>query len=81
MRDRCSSLNAKLQSLQELQKNLEGYNTGVRTVMAGAATADKSLTGIICLLADVLETSSQYEFAVEAALDRILQAIVIDTPQ
>ena len=80
MRDRCSSLNAKLQSLQELQKNLEGYNTGVRTVMAEAETSDKKLTGIICLLADVLETSSQHECAVEAALDRMLQAIVIDTP-
>ena len=81
MRDRCSSLDAKLQSLQELQKNLEGYNTGVRTVMAGSDTSDKSLSGIICLLADVLETSSQHEFAVEAALDRMLQAIVIDAPQ
>jgi len=38
------------------------------------------LPGIICLLADVLETSSKHECAVEAALDRMLQAIVIDTP-
>ena len=80
MRDRCSSVHAKLQSLQELQKNLEGYNAGVRTVMAGAEASDKKLPGIICLLADVLETSSQHECAVEAALDRMLQAIVIDTP-
>jgi chromosome segregation protein len=81
MRDLCSSLNAKLKSLQELQKNLEGYNTGVRTVMAGADTSEGIPAGIICLLADVIGTSSQYEFAVEAALDRILQAIVIDTPR
>jgi chromosome segregation protein len=81
MRDRCSSLHAKLQSLQELQKNLEGYNAGVRTVMTGAESSGKKLEGIICLLADVLETSSQHECAVEAALDRMLQAIVIDSPQ
>jgi len=76
----CSSLGARLQSLQELQKNLEGYNAGVRTVMSEAERSE-NLPGIICLIADVLETSSQYESAVEAALDKRLQAVVIETPE
>jgi chromosome segregation protein len=76
----CSAVNARLQSLQELQKNHEGYNPGVRTIMAQSEEAGNR-HGIICLIADVLETESRYEKAIEAALEKRLQAVVVHTEE
>jgi len=76
----CSSINARLQSLQELQKNHEGYNHGVRTIMA-RTEGDGNRRGIICLIADVLETESRYEKAIEAALEKRLQAVVVEAEE
>ena len=38
-------------------------------------------SGIRGLIADMVETTARYELAVEAALDRRLQAIIVDEPR
>ncbi len=81
VREQIGTLRARLQSLNELQENLEGFSDGVRALlMAGEDQAAHAVPGIRGLIADMIETTSRYELAVEAALDRRLQAIIIETP-
>lgn len=71
---RCESL---LESLQELRKNFEGCSEGVRSVMQRAHASECGQQGMYGLVADLIETDSRYETAVEAALGEKLQYIVV----
>lgn len=81
LKDRLGTVRARLNSLQDLQKNLEGFDEGVRTIMNIAKDGTNDVNGIVGLFADIIETSPQYEPAVEAALDRKLQSIIVETQQ
>lgn len=81
LKDRAGMARSRLISLQELQRNLEGFDEGVRTVMAGH---DNGLSGertIIGLLADIIETEPVYETAVESFLGRRLQSVIVSSIQ
>jgi chromosome segregation protein len=81
VKDKISTLRARLNSLHELQDGLEGFSDGVRTIMNKEDGADGGFSGIRGLIADMISTTARYELAVEAALDRRLQAIIVDSPQ
>ena len=78
-KDSVTSIQARLQSLQDMQKNLEGFDKGVRTIIGCSKKQSSELNGISGLIADVIETDPQYEQAVEAVLDRKLQSIIVQT--
>jgi len=81
VKDKISTLTARLNSLRELQGDLEGFSDGVRSIMGKEEGAEKEFNGICGLIADMIQTTARYEHAVEAALDRRLQAIIVDKPQ
>lgn len=70
------ALQARLQSLQEIRTSLAGYQDGVRAVMRGEG--DFPVAPVRGILADVLDVSSDYERAIEAALGDRLQTIVCE---
>ena len=63
---------ARLESLQQLEKNLEGYGGGVKALMGDASYSDR-FGGF---LADTLDVPAQYEAAVEAVLGDRLQDLM-----
>ncbi len=79
MREELGDRRSRLTSLQEIQRNYEGYDRGVRSVMM-AAGDDSRAQGIYGLVADVVSTSPDYERAVEAALGERLQHVIVDSP-
>jgi len=64
---------SRLDSLRELEANLEGYNEGVRSIMLEKEEKE----GIYGLVADVISTSPQYEKALESVLGDRLQYIIV----
>lgn len=66
---------SRLESLRELEKNYEGYDRGVKTIMLSKEKGE--LEGIYGLIGDMIETDQRFEAALEAALDRRLQCIVV----
>lgn len=66
-------LRSRLASLQELQRNYEGYQRGVRSILREASAE----TGVIGVVADVLDVPEPYERAVAAALGERLQYVIV----
>lgn len=78
LREELADKRSRLNSLQEIQRNYEGFDRGVRAVMLQAGDNPEG-QGILGLVADVLSTESRYESAVEAALGEKLQHVIVDT--
>ncbi len=74
---------SSLAALKKMEANLDWYKDGVKAVLKAArqdsATADAppAPTGIVGLLADVIDPAPTYETAVEAALGESLQYILV----
>ncbi|MFN0061022.1 MAG: chromosome segregation protein SMC [Myxococcaceae bacterium] len=70
-RERLADLRSRLQSLEEVQRNYEGFDRGVRALMKRGGSEK--------LVADVLVVPPRFEKAVEAALgDRLQHVLVSD---
>ncbi|RKH41695.1 chromosome segregation protein SMC [Corallococcus sp. AB050B] len=81
LREELSDKRSRLSSLEDIQKNYDGFDRGVRAVMVRAAEAARE-QGIFGLVADVLTvTNARYERAVEAALGERLQHVIVDSPE
>ena len=74
--NKLDSLKSKEEILKEMIKNFEGFENGVRLVMEGAK--EGLLRGIIGVIAEMMEPESGYEAALETALDKKAQAIVLE---
>ena len=66
-------LQSRLDSLQEIQRNYEGYQRGVRSILFGAQP-EGSVLGVV---ADVIDVPQEYERAVAAALGDRLQYVIV----
>ncbi|HVM95475.1 MAG TPA: chromosome segregation protein SMC, partial [Candidatus Acidoferrales bacterium] len=64
---------SRLASLEEVQRNREGYQRGVRSVLSEAHPEG----GVLGVVADVIEVPQQYERAVAAALGDRLQYVIV----
>ncbi len=80
LKDRLSFKRSRLTSLEELEKNFEGYKEGVRNVMLKRKQIDPH-SQIFGTVADILETDSSYECAVGAALGEKLQYVVVKSQE
>jgi chromosome segregation protein len=70
---------SRLASLEELQKNFEGYQEGTRKVLLRKdELAQENVFGTV---ADFVETEPQYEGAVSAVLGEKLQYVVVKSQQ
>ncbi|MEE9591291.1 MAG: chromosome segregation protein SMC [Thermodesulfobacteriota bacterium] len=92
IKEELTLLSSRLSTLNDLQKNFDGFRDGVRSVMKsvgvkegsayeedkGAGLQKDFLHGIHGVFADFIETKQDYEKAVEAALGEKLQYIVVE---
>ncbi|XXF80425.1 chromosome segregation protein SMC [Myxococcaceae bacterium GXIMD 01537] len=78
LREELSDKRSRLASLEALQKNYEGFDQGVRSVMVRAGEQARA-QGIFGLVADVISTTPRFERAVEAALGERLQHVVVES--
>jgi chromosome segregation protein len=67
---------SRLWSLEDLQKNYEGYQEGVRAIMLKKQQAASS-NGVHGLVAEVIEAQQAYEKALTAVLGDRLQYIIV----
>ncbi|HEY3347425.1 MAG TPA: chromosome segregation protein SMC [Nitrospirota bacterium] len=66
---------SRLESLQELEENLEGYGEGVKALVKEKRHG--ALAGLHGLVADILTSSPEHERAIEAVLGDRLQNVVV----
>ncbi|MFZ3065152.1 MAG: chromosome segregation protein SMC [Nitrospirota bacterium] len=78
-KEHLSSNSARLNSLSDMERNLTGYQEGVKNILGKKEKGGNELAGIHCLVADIIETEPRYEMAVEAVLGERLQNIVTET--
>lgn len=71
-----NSLESKEEILKDLIENFEGFDKGVKAVME--SRKEGALKGIIGVVADMLEPENGYEAALEIALDKKAQAIIVE---
>ncbi len=77
-RNELMRLRATLESLHTLQRDLVGYDESVRRVLLGGGSA-APVSGLLGVVADVLDIPVEYERAIEAALAERLQGVVADS--
>ncbi len=71
-REELSRQRSRLESLQQLEQNLEGYARGVKTLLSDALHKSR-MQGLV---ADVLDVPARYEAAMEAVLGERVQALL-----
>ncbi|MEW6616094.1 MAG: chromosome segregation protein SMC [Thermodesulfobacteriota bacterium] len=77
LKEKLSRKTARLNSLEEFQKNLEGYQEGVRSIMLKNGDNNSKKNGIYGVVADIIETAPKYETALESILGEKLQYIIV----
>ncbi len=83
VREKMGHEGSRLATLVELQDSLEGYDEGVRTLIEEAKndTSAGSLPEFHSVVADIFETEPRYEVAIEAAISRQHQSLIVNSPE
>jgi chromosome segregation protein len=66
-------IQSRLQSLEQIQRNYEGFHRGVRAIMREEQHPD----GVLGVVADVIDIPERYERAVAAVLGERLQYVIV----
>jgi len=69
----------RLESIEEMRKNLEGYREGVRNVILRSKEATENLKGIVGTVSEIIDTDPPYEAALSAVLGERLQFVVVES--
>ncbi|MCX5905812.1 MAG: chromosome segregation protein SMC, partial [Deltaproteobacteria bacterium] len=80
-REKLHRQSSRLNSLLELQRNFEGYQEGVRSILLKRQSEGASKNGIRGLVEDIFEIEPTYECAVESVLGERLQHIIVQNHQ
>lgn len=73
------SMDGRISMLTEMEKDYEGFNRAVKTVMRQAERG--ALRGIHGPVANLVRTDDRYALAIETALGAAAQNIVVDRPE
>ena len=73
-KNKISSKNSKLEFLEDMEKNYNGYYQGVKNILK----EKNNFKGIKGVIADLIDTDKKYEKAIETALGAKLQNIVVN---
>jgi len=65
-------------TLKKMEENYEWFKRGVQVVMKEWKSGNLNNSGILGLVADVIEPEASYEEAVEAALGEALQYVIVE---
>ncbi|UCD54856.1 MAG: chromosome segregation protein SMC [Candidatus Omnitrophota bacterium] len=71
-----NSLKSKEEILKDMIENFEGFDKGVKVIMESVKKG--ILGGVIGIVADMFEPENGYEAALEVALDKKAQAIIVE---
>ncbi|MEW6095828.1 MAG: chromosome segregation protein SMC, partial [bacterium] len=75
LREEIKSTSGRLHTLQELQKNLDGYLPGIKTIF----TSRNILPEVLGVVVDLIDFDLKYEKAIEVSLGENLQAVITKT--
>ncbi len=73
------SMDGRISMLTEMEKDYEGYNRAVKTVMRESERG--TLRGVHGPVANLVRTAERYALAIETALGAAAQNIVVDRPE
>ena len=73
--------NSRLKMLQDMEKNLEGYNRSVKMVLQACSQSPEFGKGIHGALAQLITVEKKYEVAIEMTLGSALQNIVTSSEE
>ena len=73
------SMDGRISMLNEMEKDYEGFNRAVKTVMREAERG--TLRGVHGPVANLVRTGDRYALAIETALGAAAQNIVVDRPE
>jgi chromosome segregation protein len=76
LKGKLQEASSRLSSLESLQKNYEGYQEGVRSIML-KRRKESAFDGVYGLVAEVIEAPQAYEKALTAVLGDRLQYIIV----
>jgi chromosome segregation protein len=79
LQERLRQDQSRLRVLDDMSKDYEGYQKGVRTVLLGAREKQFPGEGICGVVSELMQTEARYERAISAALGSTLQNIVTQT--
>lgn len=66
---------SRMKALEDLEKSLEGYARSVKEIL------NSRLSGVVGVVSKLIEVKSEYAVAIETAMGRSLQDIVVKTPE
>ena len=72
---------SRLHSLREFQESYEGCQEGVRAIMQRRRERADLQPGIQCMVADVIDTDTEHEMALECVLGERLQYMIVEDQQ
>lgn len=72
---------SRLKSLEELQRDYEGYYTGVRAILKASEFEPERFGGICGVIAEIIKTSPDYEIAIEVALGSGIQNVITESAE
>lgn len=79
LRRSCDQKRQRLEVLSDVEKNMVGYFSSVKSVMHAAKTG--KLSGIHGTVADVISVEKRYGTAIETALGNALQNIIVENEE
>lgn len=72
---------ARLNALQALEDNLEGYQKGVKETIFAFRKGEIKCHGLYGTVAENIEVDTKFELAIETALGNALQNIIVETTE
>jgi len=75
LREEIKSTSGRLSTLEELQKKLDGYLPGIKTILSSTNT----LPEVLGIVVDLIDFEREYEKAIEVSLGENLQSVIVKT--
>ncbi len=72
---------SRLKSLEELQRDYEGYYMGVKAILKASELESERFGGICGVVAELIKTATSYETAIEVALGSGIQNVITETAE
>ena len=79
--EKLGSSTSLYRSLEQLQSTYEGYYAGVRAIMQAKEHYPEQFNGICGVVAELINTDTDFEVAIEVALGSRIQNVIAETAQ
>jgi chromosome segregation protein len=77
IKERLDTKASRLEVIKEMQRNYEGYDRGVRSILSAKKDRAAEFGAVLGVLADLIQVPGAYETALEQALGQYLQMLVV----